>query len=97
MRSVVCFVTNEEQKKDAIDCSQGQPDVLDAKTFGDLAEQSVDGESNDQEEIQVDEGERVAVCNAGVSGEFAQTQPQSAVFSNSPRWAYVTESLEGRK
>lgn len=71
MRSVMSFVANKEQQKDTAYRRQRKTNILDTETLGDLTQQSIDREGNNQEEIEVDKGKGVAVGNACVSGELA--------------------------
>lgn len=93
VRSVVSFITNEEQQENATKRCQCQPYVLDPKALGDLTQQPIDRQSNDEEEVKVDEGESVAVGDTGVTSKLAKTQPECAILCHFSSWADVAKSL----
>lgn len=94
MRSIVSFIADKEQKKDTAQGRQCQTNVLDTKTLRDLTQQPIDWESDDEEEVQVDERECVAVGDAGVAREFAQPKPKSSVLGHSTRRPDMTKCLK---
>lgn len=71
MRSVVSFITNEEQQKNAAKSRQRQPYILDPESLRDLTQQPIDRQGNDKEEVKANECEGVAVCDSSVAGKLA--------------------------
>lgn len=94
MRSVVGLITNQKQQQNTATSGQSQSNVLHSEALWYLAEEAVDGESDDEEQVQVDEGERVAVGDAGVARDLAQAQPESSVRGHFLGWSDVAKSLQ---
>lgn len=91
------FIADEVQQTDARARRHSQPDILDAEAIGDLWHEAVDGECDDEEEVEGDEGEGVGVGHSSVSGEAAEAQPEGAVLGYHGCWANVLQGLDSER
>lgn len=69
------LVTYEEKQQNAAASRHRQANVFDPESLRDLAQQSVDGQRYDEEEVETHEGEGVTVCDTRVACQFAEPQP----------------------
>lgn len=67
------FIANVEKQKYIPNSSYSQTDIFDAKTFGELWHESVNGECDDEKEIQIDKSESIAGRIARIACQFTQT------------------------
>lgn len=94
MGSVVGLITYEEKQHNTAASCQSQANVFDAEALGDLTEEAVDGERDNEKQVQVDESEGVAVGDADVTSDLAEPQPQGTVVGHFLSRTNVAESLQ---
>lgn len=87
------LIANKEQQTDVAHCRNGQSNVFDAKAFGQLGHESVDRESDDKEQIDIDERECGACGISRVACKFAEPQPEGAIVGDHGCWSDVMQSL----
>lgn len=86
------LIADKIEQSDSKRSRNSKSDILDPESFLNLRQQPVNGEGDDQEEVQAQECEHVTKSVADVSGQLAENHPQSPVIRYHRRWTYVPES-----
>lgn len=71
----MCLIADEKQQPNTAKCRNGQPNVFNTKTLGNLRHESVDRQGDDEEEVQTDEGKGVTGGESRVAGQLAESKP----------------------